>query len=110
MNFVIYAYDMLLLFLPSLYLSVAQLCMLHIIDSCDDVCASIIDDEEVEPLTIVFYTGTDRQGVSLSSCDSIPVTNLDTEFGIASESHEAAIANKTQPARSIAGYVELSCT
>ena len=35
MNFVIYAYDMLLLFLPSLSLSVAQLYMLHIIDSCD---------------------------------------------------------------------------
>ena len=39
MNFVIYAYDMLLLFLPSLSLSVAQLYMLHIIDSCDDAGA-----------------------------------------------------------------------
>ena len=38
-NFVIYAYDMLLLFLPSLSLSVAQLYMLHIIDSCDDAGA-----------------------------------------------------------------------
>ena len=47
MNFVIYAYDMLLLFLPSLSLSVAQLYMLHIIDSCDDAGAQIIDGEEV---------------------------------------------------------------
>ena len=39
MNFVIYAYDMLFLFLPSLSLSVAQLYMLHIIDSCDDAGA-----------------------------------------------------------------------
>ena len=36
MNFVIYAYDTLLLFLPSLSLSVGQLYMLQIIDSCDD--------------------------------------------------------------------------
>ena len=47
MNFVIYAYDMLLLFLPSLSLSVAPLYMLHIIDSCDDACVQIIDGEEV---------------------------------------------------------------
>ena len=47
MNFVIYAYDMLFLFLPSLSLSVAQLYMLHIIDSCDDAGAQIIDGEEV---------------------------------------------------------------
>ena len=47
MNFIIYAYDMLLLFLPSLSLSVAQLYMLHIIDSCDDAGAQIIDGEEV---------------------------------------------------------------
>ena len=47
MNFVIYAYDMLFLFLPSLSLSVAQLYMLHIIDSCDDAGAYIIDGEEV---------------------------------------------------------------
>ena len=39
MNFVMYAYDMLLLFLPSLSLFVAQLYMLHIIDSCDDAGA-----------------------------------------------------------------------
>ena len=39
MNFVIYAYDMLLLFLPSLSLFVAQLYMLHIIDTCDDAGA-----------------------------------------------------------------------
>ena len=39
MNFVIYAYDMLFLFLPSLSLYVAQLYMLHIIDSCDDAGA-----------------------------------------------------------------------
>ena len=39
MNFVIDAYDMLLLFLPSLSLSVAQLYMLHIINSCDDAGA-----------------------------------------------------------------------
>ena len=47
MKFVIYAYDMLLLFLPSPSLSVAQLYMLHIIDSCDDAGAQIIDGEEV---------------------------------------------------------------
>ena len=47
MNFVIYAYDMLFLFLPSLSLSVAQLYVLHIIDSCDDAGAQIIDVEEV---------------------------------------------------------------
>ena len=47
MNFVIYAYDMLFLFLPSLSLCVAQLYMLHIIDSCDDAGAQIIDGEEV---------------------------------------------------------------
>ena len=39
MNFVIYAYDMLLLFLLSLSLSAAQQYMLHIIDSCDDAGA-----------------------------------------------------------------------
>ena len=39
MNFVIYAYGMLLLFLPSLSLSIAQPYMLHIIDSCDDAGA-----------------------------------------------------------------------
>ena len=38
MNFVIHVYDMLLLFLLTLSLSVAQLyIMLHIIDSCDYV-------------------------------------------------------------------------
>ena len=47
MNFVIYAYDKLFLFLSSLSLSVAQLYMLHIIDSCDDAGAQIIDGEEV---------------------------------------------------------------
>ena len=47
MNFVIYTYDMLFLFLLSLSLSVAQLYMLHIIDSCDDAGAQIIDGEEV---------------------------------------------------------------
>ena len=46
MKLVIYAYDMLFLFLPSLSLSVAQLYMLHIIDSCDDAGAKIIDGEE----------------------------------------------------------------
>jgi hypothetical protein len=47
MNFVIYAYDMLFLFLSSLSLSIAQLYMLHIIDSCDNAGAWIIDGEEV---------------------------------------------------------------